>query len=204
MGSSITTILESQGFWLVQQQSHPEMGQRTPFPQLPDSCGSPSLERLELIVPREENNMTNVTESFIITQKTIASLQNFLLVWGVGQDVDQNNPVIVYPYTGMPGALCTPQQKPSDKLSKTFARVSERLTDSIRNTNVSYSGKIGHWNVYIRFDWEYFVSPAAYCIMGLIFIVYTIAETKSLDLPAWKESAMPVLAYGSITRLAGL
>jgi hypothetical protein len=160
---------------------------------------------LQLLIPTESNSVNNTTGRFNISQTMIASTQDFLLDWSIGQTwvpqpQGQPNKVIVYPIGQNFEARAFPLAEvlwSSDNLTETFANVAQTLTSRIRDSSsITQPGTGRQWVVYIEVDWPFIILPLTTVILGMIYIVIIIMETGRLGLPAWKQSAIPALAYG--------
>ncbi|KAI0503179.1 hypothetical protein F5B22DRAFT_630236 [Xylaria bambusicola] len=87
----------------------------------------------------------------------------------------------------------------SSDLNATFRAVAESMTAYIRNQGYESFPQYGvsqSWVLHYRIRWEFILPPLILTLAGCVFLVYTIWETQSLGLTAWKESTLATLAHG--------
>ncbi|KAF6817706.1 hypothetical protein CMUS01_12037 [Colletotrichum musicola] len=87
----------------------------------------------------------------------------------------------------------------SGNITRNFENVAASLTKWMRNRSMRdepFSGAANEWVVRIRVNWEYLSLPVGALVIGCIFCVLSIVETRRLRLPAWRGSSLATLAYG--------
>lgn len=87
----------------------------------------------------------------------------------------------------------------SKDLNATLRAVAASLTLYIRNQEYNSSAHYGvahKWVLHYHIRWEFLLGPLGLTIAACFFLLYTIWETQSLGLMAWKESTLATLAHG--------
>jgi hypothetical protein len=151
---------------------------------------------LQLSIPQDQlaKLAPNLTDKFNITQGTIASTQKFLLDW-----IPSPNKLIVYPiyhnknqHSPLAQVLWS-----STNITTTFDNVAQSLTRHVRDTSgTTQTGIAKQWVIHFRMNWSFLALPIITVTLGCLYFSLILIYTARLGLPAWKESAMPTLAYG--------
>ncbi|KAI0186912.1 hypothetical protein F4808DRAFT_336682 [Astrocystis sublimbata] len=87
----------------------------------------------------------------------------------------------------------------SKNLSETFDAVANTISVYIRSTGLEttpHTGTSQTWVLYYRIRWAFLAPPLVVVLVGCGFLLYTIWETHSLGLIAWKDSTLATLAHG--------
>ncbi|KAI1751005.1 hypothetical protein F4782DRAFT_507719 [Xylaria castorea] len=87
----------------------------------------------------------------------------------------------------------------SGDLNNTFGAVASSMTAYMRNMGLESIPQYGAsqtWVLYFRIRWGFLAPPLVLTLAGCLFLLYTIRETQSLGLIAWKESTLATLAHG--------
>ncbi|KAI0974389.1 hypothetical protein F4678DRAFT_486231 [Xylaria arbuscula] len=87
----------------------------------------------------------------------------------------------------------------SKDLNATFRAIAASLTFYMRDQEYNSSAYYGvphQWVLHYYIRWEFLLAPLGLTIAGCFFLLYTIWETQSLGLMAWKESTLATLAHG--------
>ncbi|KAI0184615.1 hypothetical protein EV127DRAFT_227281 [Xylaria flabelliformis] len=87
----------------------------------------------------------------------------------------------------------------SGDLNDTFSAVASSMTAYMRNMGLESIPQYGAsqtWVLYFRIRWAFLAPPLVLTLAGCLFLLYTIRETQSLGLIAWKESTLATLAHG--------
>ncbi|TRX97846.1 hypothetical protein FHL15_001056 [Xylaria flabelliformis] len=87
----------------------------------------------------------------------------------------------------------------SGDLNDTFSAVASSMTAYMRNMGLETIPQYGAsqtWVLYFRIRWAFLAPPLVLTLAGCLFLLYTIRETQSLGLIAWKESTLATLAHG--------
>ena len=90
-----------------------------------------------------------------------------------------------------------------DSVTKTFANISESLTNYIRqngqaNNSDPAIGIVMHDQTCLRVQWGWLAFPTVMTLMTLIFFIATVVVTKPTadKAPVWKSSPLPLLFHG--------
>jgi hypothetical protein len=184
----------------------------------------PALWRREGNPVQEDLQLRDSGKQFNISQTSIVSMIQYLLQWSVGQErygvarssiddtyftptstatnaiqtielvtFDLNQSVMAADYP-LIGCLWD-----SANYTETFAKVARDMSNYLRGsggTVEEVQGDTLQWATHILIRWPYMTAPLVSLILGILYIVLTVWETSHLRLPAWKESAIPSLAYG--------
>lgn len=133
----------------------------------------------------------NVSYAFNITQLDILGMIGFLRSLG---DDDLTWPQF---YRRSNSGSLSEMLNDSTNLTTTFARVAESMTNHIRDmSGTPIQGTAYRWTPHVKVQWPFLTLPVIIVITGCLYVVLTIVESTRLDLPAWKESALPMLLYG--------
>ncbi|KAI1369714.1 hypothetical protein F5Y08DRAFT_291184 [Xylaria arbuscula] len=86
-------------------------------------------------------------------------------------------------------------------LNATFKTLADNISLYLRNEAHNRSGSAHYgtahkWAFHYRIRWEFLIPPLVLTLAGCFFVLYTIWETRSLGLMAWKESTLATLAHG--------
>ncbi|KAI8945115.1 hypothetical protein F4801DRAFT_598372 [Xylaria longipes] len=154
----------------------------------------PDDEAKLLQLPDDQPRRFNISQAMIFT--TIASMGEIFieLSW-----ID--TPGINTPNLGIYQVI-----QISRDLNATFRAVVDSITVFMRDTahNSSANHGASHvWVPYYRIRWEFLIPPLSLTLAGCLFLSYTIWETQSLGLMAWKQSTLATLAHGldTLTRV---
>ncbi|KAK6857024.1 hypothetical protein PG995_007211 [Apiospora arundinis] len=83
----------------------------------------------------------------------------------------------------------------ADSLSN-WIRDYQLTSETGRDTNPSHIGRTQRWTIHYGVRWPFLVLPLVLDIADVIYVSFTIWETKKLRVTAWKDSALATLAYG--------
>ncbi|KAI0545793.1 hypothetical protein F4679DRAFT_559831 [Xylaria curta] len=156
----------------------------------------PDRSSLRLFIPTEAidrlNLPSSVRDSFHLSYAAVGSTVHFmnddfftekLLVWADSPTNDVR-PII------------TDVLYNSTNLSMTFDRLSHSLSNWMRDISpVKQNGKTQEWVVRIKVTWPYIVPPLVEFIIGLVFCLFTIFETRRLGLDPWKTDTIATLTH---------
>ena len=85
----------------------------------------------------------------------------------------------------------------STNLTRTFDNVARSLTNQIRNSSPNrHQGELQKWTLHVHVEWAYLAYPVTILVAGILYVILTIVESTRLQLPVWKESALPTLLHG--------
>jgi hypothetical protein len=92
----------------------------------------------------------------------------------------------------------------STNLSEATENAARSMSIYMRDyTGISVDGTANSWITQIQVNWTYLVIPILTFATGCIYVLLVIKETHGLNLPIWKEDALPMLAYGVDSELRG-
>jgi hypothetical protein len=182
-------------------KDHPDLGIGIDMPP----------ERSDLIIEIPVDDMKlypGANSTFNISQSTILGLQAMLnrIVYDSDSDREYSNSkedVMVFPpnkYTNDSKlrymAIVDTFWK-SANLTESFQIIAHQMTIELRNTvNFSIVGAQQRYVLYIRIGWAFLFLPLATLVVGCIYVIAIIIQTRKLRLPEWSESTYPTLAYG--------
>ncbi|CAM1501992.1 Fc.00g039760.m01.CDS01 [Cosmosporella sp. VM-42] len=159
---------------------------------------------LQLYIPSDEEPKFSSLQgdTFNVTQASIASLLK-LLTEDLTYAGDNYDPDTLYMYPSLggpnpPGFMLGIGE--THDVVKTFENAALSLTKWMRDRSLQESpllGKMMQVIIIIRVQWVYLIWPITSLVLGSIFAVLSIWETKRMNLPAWKDSALATLAYGA-------
>lgn len=165
----------------------------------------PVIQRtdLRLTIPEEESpDVMSFTRSFNVSYAYIISVTNFLKKFtGRTSGVRSANQMVYPEWDGGETPLVNALWD-SDNLTQTFDNVAISMTNQIRNTAVNSpnhheaSGDTLKWAIHVRVEWFYLSFPIAMVALGIIYVLLTIVESTRLQVPVWKEGALPSLLHG--------
>ena len=153
---------------------------------------------LQLNIPKEESQAFpedmarsfNVSYNFL--RSTVGSLIDFV------SSGDTYN-VKIKGFSYFPDRAFSPAIEAlwnSGDVTQKFADVALSLSNSVRNTGGRFEGSTQQWTIHTRVRWEYLAFPIAVLAGGIIYVVLTIVESIGLQVPVWKENALPTLLHG--------
>ncbi|KAF4466236.1 hypothetical protein FALBO_6905 [Fusarium albosuccineum] len=166
------------------------------------------LTDLQLFIPDEDykraHNLSHQT--FNITQPSVMSVLNTIKAGFREPDCRSNcslddtdgTKFLIYPSLGgpsrPPGLMVGLGE--SNNVSATMENVALSLTKWMRDRESgAVHGKATTIIVITRVQWKFLVYPAVTLVIGFIFALLSMWETKRLKRPAWKDSALATLAY---------
>ncbi|KAF3039289.1 hypothetical protein E8E11_004756 [Didymella keratinophila] len=170
-----------------------------------DMLYDPIIQRtdLQLTIPEAESpDVMSFTRSFNISYTYIISMTSFLKTLTSRTSGVRGTDQMVYPeWDGGETPLVNALWE-SVNLSQTFENVALSVTNQIRNTAVNSpkyqeaTGDTLKWVIHVKVQWPYLAFPIAMITLGIIYILLTILESTSLQVPVWKESALPSVLHG--------
>jgi hypothetical protein len=148
-----------------------------------------------------------IQRAFNVTQGTIRGFQATMSsLFQVSRDAVKANPEFQRPAKAF---LVYPNNNPlfsndvpdilfrSANLASTFDDVAKRLTVQFReSSNATHAGRKDKHFLHIQVEWGFFVLLVVTLAVGCVYFVGVLIQTHRLELPAWKESAYPVLGCG--------
>ncbi|KAI8629548.1 hypothetical protein F5Y19DRAFT_484909 [Xylariaceae sp. FL1651] len=140
---------------------------------------------LELFIPPDDIQRfqlpTNITYRFRVTERAVGSTR---MAWPVEGDSASNSPPVVQ-------ALYQ-----STDLPTSFDRVASSLSNWIRDaSNQTHTCTTQEWVIRIKVEWPYVTVPLLAIVLGLVFCMLSILETRSLGLDAWKTDMIATLTH---------
>ncbi|KAI0505195.1 hypothetical protein F5B22DRAFT_651933 [Xylaria bambusicola] len=149
---------------------------------------------LQLFIPEKEAKQLGLTDDhtlrFNISQATIQSISYLL-----GRDISEE-PSFIPDSTG---SVLVQSIGASKDLNAKFRAIAESMTIYLRGHDYEGSAHYGvsqRWVLHYRIRWEFLLPPLSLTLAGCFFVMYTIWETQSLGLMAWKQSTLATLAHG--------
>jgi hypothetical protein len=89
----------------------------------------------------------------------------------------------------------------SANLTVTLENVARSITYQIRNSSLDrHRGELKHWMIHVQVYWAYLVYLLAMLVVGMLYVVLTILESRRLKMPVWEESSLPTLLHGFMMR----
>ena len=166
---------------------------------------------LELFIPANDNPKTSSFggQTYNITQSTIASMIKFLVNDFGGESMpasdkpsrfNDSSGLYWYPSLGYlqpPGFMLGLGE--SRNVSQTFENAALSLNKWMQDVAYQKSplqGEMTETVVIVKVQWKYLTWPALTILIGFIFAILSITETKRLGLPAWKGSVLATIAHG--------
>ena len=157
---------------------------------------------LQLRIPAEESGQlgANVARTFNVTQTTITGIQSFMLGLSFGavnaSIAPEDQRVMVYPIKREINPLADVFWR-STNLSSTFENLASRLTVQLRgSSNLTQQGTSEEYVIHFEVNWPFVAVPLSTLLVGCIYFLVIMCQTRRLKLPVWKESAYPTLMYG--------
>ncbi|OTA93759.1 hypothetical protein M434DRAFT_72607 [Hypoxylon sp. CO27-5] len=148
---------------------------------------------LELFIPQESTNKYdlpgNVTRRFRLTQNTVGSTVRFVneqlltpkMTWPPGGDLGMISPVAKALYQ-------------SENISATFEKVAWSVSNWMREVSNATNPGVGEeWVTHIHVEWPYMILPLLTSVLGLLFSMWSILETRRLHLDPWKTDMIATL-----------
>jgi hypothetical protein len=171
-----------------------------------DRLFDPVLQRtdLRLTIPEDESpDVMSFTRSFNVSYAYIASITNFFGTFTARTDgTPRGTDQMVYPeWDGSETPLVNALWE-SDNLTQTFNNVALSLTNQIRNTAINspkYQEATGDtlmWVIHVKVQWSYLAFPIAMITLGIVYVLLIVVESTRLQVPVWKESALPSVLHG--------
>ena len=102
-------------------------------------------------------------------------------------------------YAGMdfPSAIIAAAFNSSSNISMTMDNIATAMTNHFRgSSNITVTGQTGHTESYVHVNWLWITLPAVLVIMGTIFLMLAMFETKKLGARVWKTSELALLFHG--------
>ena len=85
----------------------------------------------------------------------------------------------------------------SHNFSATFEQGARSITNQIRDSGRSpVRGTSYQWKQHVKVRWAFLSFPAAIVVAGCFYVALAITESVRMDVPPWKESALPSLLHG--------
>jgi hypothetical protein len=170
-----------------------------------DMLYDPIIQRtnLQLTIPEAESpDVMSFTRSFNVSYTYIISMTSFLKTFTSRTSGVRGTDQMVYPeWDGGETPLVNALWE-SDNLTQTFNNVALSLTNQIRNTAIHYpkyqeaTGDTLKWAIHVKVQWPYLAFPIAMITLGIVYVLLTIIESTRLQVPVWKESALPSVLHG--------
>ncbi|KAI0830977.1 hypothetical protein F5Y06DRAFT_203004 [Hypoxylon sp. FL0890] len=148
---------------------------------------------LELFIPEESMRKYglpgNVTRRFKLTENTVGSTVHFAndqllyagMTWPPAGGVEKASPVAQALYQ-------------SENISAIFDKVAWTVSNWMRDvSNVTNPGVGQEWIIHIHVEWPYMILPLLTSILGLLFSLWSIIETRRLHLDPWKTDMIATL-----------
>lgn len=146
---------------------------------------------LRLLVPDEAAQQLNIAPTSVnFTQKFIKSLMFNLMTVSDHRDtgIQKRNrtQVRAFPDTDSPELMDALFN--STNLTATFDNVAKSLTNQIRSASSErQTGTTQTWAIHVRVKWAYLAYPIGMLVIGITYVILTIAESMRWRLPVWKE-----------------
>jgi hypothetical protein len=166
---------------------------------LQDELYDRNVPRLDLriLIPAEESKgfPEDMARSFNVSYSFIRSTTEALIKFASSGDTR----VTVGGYSYFPDQYFAPAIEAlwdSENVTRKFEDIALSLSNSIRNTGARFQGTTQQWTTHVRVRWEFLALPVAVLAGGIIYVVLTIVESIRLQVPVWKENALPTLLHG--------
>lgn len=164
------------------------------------SGGDHNREDLQLFIPTDEARAKGVPEKaatvFNITQNAVGSTIEFICERFFQTPT---NALLVWPSRGDRGrdqAPVTQTLGATTDLAGVFDKAARSLSNWMRDlTNSSQLGSMQEYVVLIRVRWEYMTLPLLVVVVGCLFVLLTMWETRRLRLRPWGSSVVATLAH---------
>jgi hypothetical protein len=191
------------------EERDPSEWTKLDFDDLYDPGQSVDLSRydLRLTVPPEQFETypftlgRDVNISHAMIRSTIDFLHSFTgrTRKDISSSLSNHNSSYLTP-VGYPDGDVLPFLDPlwnSKNLTATFENVASSLTKQIRNTSpLRQQGAVQSWITHVRVDWVCLIYPIAMLLIGILYVALIMIESMRLQIPVWKEKALPTLLYG--------
>lgn len=178
---------------------------------------SEPLNRFDLQLTSRQDDGTE--KPFNISVRTIQSTIQYILNWSVGQESvkragdgsdlsDAYNPLQGPPplLTGTVNNATVPGSFPifstlyqSPNLTSTFSNISKSMSSYFRTIDGQVemvNGTAQQWITHTKVQWPYLIVTSVALLATYIYVLLAIWQTRSLRLPAWKESIVATLVFG--------
>ncbi|KAI0161087.1 hypothetical protein GGR52DRAFT_586393 [Hypoxylon sp. FL1284] len=151
---------------------------------------------LELFIPKEDLRKhglpDDVTQRFNLTENTVGSTTHFVNEQLLSSEM-------VWPFQGDQALDQTPISEAlyqSTNLSATFDQVAWTVSNWIRDvSSVNQYGVVQEWVIHIRVQWPFIILPLLTMVLGLLYSVWSIVETRRLRLRPWKTDTVATLTH---------
>lgn len=165
---------------------------------------------LQLTIPSDGvlNLPSKPTTHFNISQDEIIGIIDYLreltheeqeLTWPPIMDNTRNGSI------PLPGPSIAEMLNNSTNITTTFARIAQSMTNQLRDMSATpLRGYSYQWTPHVKVQWRFLILPITVIVMGCIYVILAILESLRLNMPAWKEDALPTLLYGFDNETQGL
>ncbi|KAI1075947.1 hypothetical protein F5B20DRAFT_557630 [Whalleya microplaca] len=151
---------------------------------------------LELFIPQSDAEAytlpENMTSRFRLTERTVGSTTHF-----VNEQLLKES--MAFPFKGQPTRGQPPVGQSlyqSNNLSATFDKVAWTVSNWMRDiSNVTHSGNGTEWVIHIHVKWPYISLPLLTSIVGLLFVLLSILDTRKLQLSPFKTDMIAALTH---------
>lgn len=158
--------------------------------------GDFSRSDLELFIPEEDVKKHALPDDaalrFKLTHRTVGSTTHYVNEQFLG-------PGMRWPIGDLPYGAQTPAVQAlyqSENLSASFDKIAWSVSNWMRDiSNVTQDGTGEEWVIHIHVEWPYMVLPLLTIVLGLLFSVSSIVETRRLHLDPWKTDMVATLTY---------
>lgn len=163
--------------------------------------GDLSRSDLELYIPEDEAATFTVPSTaalkFNVSQAAVASMVMWL------QNDFFTTSKMVYGYNNtLIGEPVVESIGKSTNLTETFATAAESMSNWIRNSaNTTQDGVLQQWVLHVRVRWYFMAVPCFAIAVGVVFVLFTIVQTRWLGLTPWKTDVLASMVYGFDDRL---
>jgi hypothetical protein len=152
---------------------------------------------LRILIPAEESKELpeDMARSFNVSYSFIRSTTEALIKFASSG----NMRVTVRGYSYFPDQYFAPAIETlwsTENVTRKFEDIALSLSNSIRNTGARFEGTTQQWTIHVRVRWEFLALPVAVLAGGIIYVMLTIVESIRLQVPVWKENALPTLLHG--------
>jgi hypothetical protein len=155
---------------------------------------------LRLLVPDDAARQLNIAPTSVnFTQKFIKTLMANLMTVSDHSDtaLPKRNRTQVRAFPELESPELMDALFNSTNLTATFDNVAKSLTNQIRSASSERQiGTTQTWAMHVHVNWAYLAYPIGMLVMGITYVILTIADSMRWRLPVWKESALPGLLYG--------
>jgi hypothetical protein len=154
---------------------------------------------LQLQIPRDQADQVGLPRHanlvFNITQRASCSS-----TFGVDRQVFQAG-TILWPGDNNQSALsalaaAVLKSARNEDIPMVFSNIANSLSTWIcDSSNTLQTGDQQEWIIHIQVQWIYLILPIFTMACGLCFLLFSILETATIHLPAWKADVLPSLAH---------